>query len=51
MVLALSLGFFAVFLLLPLFAVFVEAFRKGWQAYVAALTEPDALADGGVLSV
>jgi sulfate/thiosulfate transport system permease protein len=43
LVLALSLGFFAVFLLLPLFAVFVEAFRKGWQAYVAALTEPDAL--------
>jgi sulfate/thiosulfate transport system permease protein len=43
LVLSLSLGFFLVFLLLPLFAVFIEAFRKGWQAYLAALVEPDAL--------
>jgi sulfate transport system permease protein len=41
--LALGLGYFALFLLLPLVAVFVEAFRKGWQAYLAALVEPDAL--------
>jgi sulfate/thiosulfate transport system permease protein len=42
-ILTLSLTFFAIFLLLPLVAVFVEAFRKGWQTYLAALIEPDAL--------
>jgi sulfate transport system permease protein len=42
-VLSLSLAFFLLFLLLPLLAVFAEAFRKGWQTYVAALVEPDAL--------
>ncbi|WP_026224455.1 sulfate ABC transporter permease subunit CysW [Methyloversatilis thermotolerans] len=40
---AVSLAFFALFLLLPLIAVFVEALRKGWDAYIAALVEPDAL--------
>ncbi|MCE4556724.1 sulfate ABC transporter permease subunit CysW [Roseateles cellulosilyticus] len=39
--LALGLGFFAVFLLLPLVAVFTEALRKGWELYFAALTEAD----------
>jgi sulfate transport system permease protein len=39
----LSLTFFAVFLLLPLVAVFVEALRKGWGTYITALTDPDAL--------
>jgi sulfate transport system permease protein len=42
-VLTISLTFFAVFLLLPLFAVFTEALRKGWEAYFAALTEPDTI--------
>lgn len=42
-VLAIALLFFATFLLMPLIVVFVEAFRKGWQAYIAALTDPDAL--------
>jgi sulfate transport system permease protein len=42
-VLGVSLGFFALFLLMPLIAVFVEALRKGWATYLAALTEPDAL--------
>ena len=42
-VLSLSLLFFTVFLLLPLIAMFVEAFRRGWAVYVAALVEPDAL--------
>jgi sulfate transport system permease protein len=28
---------------MPLIAVFVEAFRKGWDTYLAALIEPDAL--------
>ncbi|MGY8624695.1 sulfate ABC transporter permease subunit CysW [Chromobacterium violaceum] len=43
-ILALSLGFFAVFLLLPLFVVFAEALAKGWSTYLTALSEPDALA-------
>ncbi|MDD3434093.1 MAG: sulfate ABC transporter permease subunit CysW [Tepidiphilus sp.] len=41
---ALALAFFGLFLLLPLAAVFVEALRKGWAVYLAALVEPDALA-------
>jgi sulfate transport system permease protein len=42
-VLTLSLGFFLIFLIAPLTAVFVEAFRKGMMVYVAALTEKEAL--------
>ena len=42
-ILGISLGFFVLFLLMPLIAVFVEAFRRGWATYMAALTEPDAL--------
>ncbi|QDX82291.1 sulfate ABC transporter permease subunit CysW [Denitratisoma sp. DHT3] len=38
-----SLTFFGFFLLLPLAAVFTEALRKGWDAYLKALVEPDAL--------
>lgn len=38
-----ALAFLTLFLLLPLAAVFVEAFDKGWQAYLAALHEPDTL--------
>ena len=41
---AISLGFLALFLLAPLAAVFTEALRKGWQAYGQAIVEPDALA-------
>ena len=36
--------FLVLFLLLPLMAVFVEAFRAGLGAYFAAITEPDAVA-------
>jgi sulfate/thiosulfate transport system permease protein len=43
LVLGVSLTFFVVFLLLPLIAVFFEAFRKGWSTYLMALTDPDAL--------
>ncbi|HMV05329.1 MAG TPA: sulfate ABC transporter permease subunit CysW [Accumulibacter sp.] len=39
-----ALGFFAIFLLFPLFSVFSEALRKGWGTYLAALTNRDALA-------
>jgi len=38
-VLSASLGFFLLFLLLPLIAVFAEALRKGWSVYLAALIE------------
>ena len=38
-----ALAFLALFLVAPLAAVFAQAFRKGFQAYIAALTEPDAL--------
>lgn len=41
---AVALGFIALFLVLPLLAVFVEAFRSGVLAYLAAIDEPDALA-------
>jgi len=40
----LALGFAAVFLLLPLANVFVQALAKGWLTYWAAMTEPDSLA-------
>ncbi|MDP5240793.1 sulfate ABC transporter permease subunit CysW [Uliginosibacterium sp. 31-16] len=43
-ILSISLLFFAGFLLLPLATVFVEAFKKGWDVYLAAITEADALA-------
>lgn len=38
----LALAFIGLFLVLPLAAVFTEALRKGWDAYVAGLQEPDA---------
>jgi sulfate transport system permease protein len=37
-----ALAFMALFLLLPLATVFIEAFSKGWDLYWAALKEPDA---------
>ena len=43
LLIALALGFMALFLVLPLAAVFVEALKAGWTAYWAALKEPDAL--------
>ncbi len=39
-----ALGFLAAFLLLPLVLVFVEALRGGWAAFLAAVSEADALA-------
>jgi sulfate/thiosulfate transport system permease protein len=39
-----ALAFLAFFLLLPLVAVFAEAFRQGAGAYLEALVNPDALA-------
>ena len=42
LLLALGLGFLFLFLLLPVLAVFVEAFAGGWEAYVEALRDPEA---------
>ncbi|MBP2150613.1 sulfate ABC transporter permease subunit CysW [Xanthobacter flavus] len=39
-----ALTFLTLFIGLPLVSVFYEALKRGWQAYVAALVEPDALA-------
>ena len=41
---ALALGFVALFLVVPLIAVFAEAFAKGFNAYRTAIAEPDAVA-------
>jgi sulfate transport system permease protein len=41
---AVALAFVGLFLVVPLAAVFAEAFAKGWDAYRAAIVEPDALA-------
>ena len=38
-----ALAFLALFLLMPLVAVFVQALDKGWQAYLEALKEPDTI--------
>jgi sulfate transport system permease protein len=37
-----ALAYLALFLFLPLFAVFFEAFRKGWGTYLGAIADPDA---------
>jgi len=44
LLIAAALAFLGLFLLLPLVAVFVEALRRGLEAYWEALVEPDALA-------
>ncbi len=41
---ALAVAFLAVFLIVPLAAVFIEAFDKGVSVYIAAITDPMALA-------
>jgi len=41
--LTLGLGFFAIFLLLPLVAVFTEALRKGWALYFASLADEETM--------
>lgn len=38
-----ALAFLALFLVLPLAAVFAQALEKGWEAYLAALKEPDTI--------
>ena len=39
-----AVGYVALMLLLPLGAVLSEALRKGWEVWLAAITQPDARA-------
>jgi sulfate transport system permease protein len=39
-----AIAFLALFLIVPLAAVFAEALEQGWAVYVSAVREPDALA-------
>ncbi|MDQ1814095.1 sulfate ABC transporter permease subunit CysW [Massilia sp. CCM 9210] len=39
-----AFAFLTLFLFIPLAAVFAEAFKKGIEVYVAAITDPDAIA-------
>jgi sulfate transport system permease protein len=40
---AIAIAFSLLFLLIPLAVVFTEAFKKGWQTYLLAISDPDAL--------
>jgi sulfate transport system permease protein len=42
-IIAIAVAFLALFVVLPLFVVFASAFSKGVVAYVAALSDPEAL--------
>lgn len=44
LLIAIALAFVGLFLVLPLAAVFAQAFERGFRAYLTALQEPDALA-------
>lgn len=44
LLIALAVAFLALMLVIPLISVFFEAFRQGWDLYIASLTEPDAMA-------
>src|SRR6185437_7091463 len=41
---AVALLFLALFLFVPVIAVFTQALSKGWGAYIDAVSDPDALA-------
>ena len=42
LLIGIALAFLTLFLFVPLVAVFYETLRKGWDVYVASITEPDA---------
>src|SRR3954463_10501799 len=44
LLIGIALAFVGLFLIVPLVAVFTEAFAKGWRAYVSAITDDDAMA-------
>ncbi|MDR2507939.1 MAG: sulfate ABC transporter permease subunit CysW [Candidatus Accumulibacter sp.] len=43
LLIGIALCFFAIFLLIPLIAVFAEALKKGWDTYIASVSTPDSL--------
>lgn len=43
LLIGIALLFIGIVLILPLVTVFIQAFRKGWDVYLAAIVEPDAL--------
>ncbi len=43
LLIAVALVFLSLFLFVPLVTVFFEAFKKGWDVYLAAITDPDAV--------
>jgi sulfate transport system permease protein len=43
-VITVAVAFFATFLMLPLIAVFLEALKKGWEAYFTAISTSDTVA-------
>lgn len=44
LLIGIALAFLGLFIVMPLVAVFSEALKKGFELYLAALTEPNALA-------
>jgi sulfate/thiosulfate transport system permease protein len=44
LLIGIALAFLTLFLFVPLAAVFTEALKKGWQVYLNAIVEPDAVA-------
>jgi sulfate transport system permease protein len=44
LLIGIALAFLALFLIVPLVAVFYEALEQGWTVYVSAVREPDAIA-------
>jgi sulfate transport system permease protein len=42
-IIAVTVAFLSLFVVVPLINVFVQAFARGWGTYVAAITHPDAL--------
>lgn len=43
LLIAIAAAFLGVMLVIPLISIFVEAFRQGWELYIASLTESDAV--------
>jgi sulfate transport system permease protein len=43
LLIGIALAFLTLFLFIPLIAVFTEALKKGWDTYLTALVEPDAV--------
>lgn len=44
LLITISFLYISLFLILPLISIFVTAFEKGWETYIASIVHPDALA-------